>query len=162
MRHIEFTQNLTQHDGKVVVIVDMREERLICLFHHFQVNAVVVFHEETLLGLQEDMIEHIFALGSEVEFHGSIEFNRCRLATLVHLLQVAARQQENVVAIHCEVSATLSHLLQYLHRLFSHIEFPKVVALLKRSHEIEFLAILRQGHTTQVRRHRCQADDTVL
>ena len=120
----------------------MRQERLVGFFHHFKINAVVVFHEEALLGLQEDMIEHIFAFSGEVEFHGGVKLNRGRLADLVHLLQVAARQQENVVAIHCEVSATLSHLLQYLHRFLTHIEFPKVVTFFKRSHEIELLAVL--------------------
>ena len=92
---------------------------------------MVVLHKEALLNLQEHMVEHIFTFGGEIEFHCGVILNRCRLTPLVHLLQIATRKQENVVAFHPQLRTALAHLLQNLHRLFAHIKFPKVVALFK-------------------------------
>ena len=131
VRHIQFAQNLTQHFGKVVIVVNVLKERLVGFLHHWQIHAVLVLHEETFLGLQENVVEHIFALGGKIEFHCGVILNRSRLAALVHLLQVATRKHKDVVAFHSQLCAALPHFLQNLHRLFAHVEFPKVVALLK-------------------------------
>ena len=75
MRHIELAQNLAQHFRKIVVVVDMCQERLIGFLHQSQVHAMMVFHEETFLGLQEHVVEHILTLSSKIKLHGSIKFN---------------------------------------------------------------------------------------
>ena len=75
----------------------MRQERTIGFFHQLKVHPVFILHEETLFGLQEHGVEHVFALSGQVEIHGGIILDRGRLAALsVHLLEVAARKQEDV------------------------------------------------------------------
>ena len=90
VRNIQLAQNLAQHLGEVVVVVDMCQERLISLFHQCQIHAMMVFHEETLLDLQEDMFKHVFAFLSKVELHSGVMFNRSGLAALIKFLQVVA------------------------------------------------------------------------
>ena len=109
----------------------MRQERMIGLLHQFKINAMMILHEETLLDLQEDMVEHILSLIGKVKFHGGIILNRCRFAAFVEFLKVATRKQEKVVAIHPQLCTALPQLLRNLHRFLAHIHFPKVIAFLK-------------------------------
>ena len=162
MRHVEFTQNLAEHLAEIVIVVDMRQERLVVFLHLLKIHPMVVFHEETLLDLEEDMIEHIFALCGEVELHGSVALDGGRLAAFVDFLHVAARKQEQVVAHHLKSGTALAQFLRDLHRLVAHVHLPKVVAFFEGGHEIELLAVLGECHPTQVRRHRGQSHHTVL
>ena len=71
MRHIEFSKQFTEQFGKVVVVVDVRQEFGVCLVEVIPVGAVHISTEEALFLLVVDVTEHILALFGRIKLHVS-------------------------------------------------------------------------------------------
>ena len=100
MTYVQFTQKFAQHFGIVVVVGNMRQEASIVLNHHIPIATVIIGTENLLVYLLGYVAQHIFALGSKVQFHLGTIGNGCCLIALLDLLHAAAQRVQIAVLIH--------------------------------------------------------------
>ena len=163
MRTVQFTQHLTQHFRKIVVIVDIRQEALISFFVSIPVRTLQVCHIELIIYLLPDVVEDIFTLTVRTVIEESLKFNWRNLAAFnLYLLHSVAGTKEDILPFLVRLQSACTYFLQknFCNILFQ-IVFPKIVPILKNRQIIEFIPFSRKHGICHMRRIDGQAYNTV-
>ena len=105
MRHVQFAQHFAQQFGKIVVVVDVRQEFAVVGCHLFPVYAVHALVVEVAVFLTANVVEHVFAFFCQVKVHICIIADAFQFfAGYAHFLECAAEDEE-VVAVLVQLKA---------------------------------------------------------
>ncbi len=100
MRHVELSEQLAEHLGKVIVVVDVGEETAIGGGHGRPVDTVHVLVVEPLGLLAGHEVKHVLPLGCRVELHACRVADRSDFfARKIHFFHRAATEQEQVFPV---------------------------------------------------------------
>ena len=163
MRTVQFTQHLTQHFRKIVVIVDIRQEALISFFVSIPVRTLQVCHIELIIYLLPDVVEDIFTLTIRAVIEESLKFNWRNLAAFnLYLLHSVAGTKEDILPFLVRLQSACTYFLQknFCNILFQ-IVLPKIVPILKNRQIIEFIPFSRKHGICHMRGIDGQAYNTV-
>ena len=118
------------------------QEYILSLIHIYSVHIGIV---ESLLLLAVHVVEHVFALRSQVPLGIYLEGDGGqRVGCSVHLLHLVAAQQEEgfAVLVQLHVRPSGIHLVQQTGLFLAQIHLPEVVAAFEGCQVVECLAIL--------------------
>ena len=146
MRGVEFTQHLTGHLGKVVVIVDVGQETTIVVAHLRPIRAMQVYIIELIQYLLPDMVKQIGTLIGRTIVEISLEaYVLAALLVKIHFLDATLGCQIEFLAILVGQQLGTPHIFQHdrCATLFQ-VVHPQVGTRLKRCSIVEFVALRTQ------------------
>ena len=152
MRGIQFAKHLTEHLGKVEVVVDIWQESLVCLALCLPIHSMQIDIIELVLNLSPDVVEEILALLVRLHIKPCLKVDILgRTIAKVDLLDTISAE-EDVLAVLIHLHTAIAYALdENLCLALAKVFLPKVVASLKSGDIVELLAILGENGIAKAR-----------